>query len=557
MPASTPSPVPPLTPPTVAGSPTHSFDAGGTKPFHGEEPAPDALPRLPGYEVLEEIGRGGMGVVYRALDVRLERIVALKVMRHGADQRMLLRFANEAKAMARLDHPHIVPILGGGEHRGAPYLAMKHLPGGTLASRRLASGCEPRWVAVLMEKVARAVDYLHSRHLLHRDLKPSNILLDEAGEPHVADFGIAKLLRGGEMTPSGAVLGTLWYMSPEQVRGDLLRLGRASDVWALGVILHELVAGQRPFLGDELRVASAIVSDPPPPLPPEQSRGLQPIISKCLEKRPERRYATARQLADDLKAWLEGLPPRPRNRRATMAACLSALSLGGLTALVGGEAKPGPEPPKRSLLREDGWPASMAWMSGQEKTRLAGIPSEKALSITAESSCLLDLASAPGWLAYRLVAEVRYSEGPTGSAGIYIGRTLEPDRWGGGHVFLRLALRDTAEQGGFVLLEISRRQAKGGAGSNRAVLMPAAAFPPDMLPGPRPWQRLELAVTPKEVRASWNGKLLASKPVAEIREEAATRLGLPAWNPLGPGGLGVCVNDAEAAFRNVALAEIR
>jgi len=279
-------------------------------------------PSLPDYELLEQLGRGGAGVVYRARQRSLDRFVALKVISAGefASPASVARFRREAEAAAKLDHPNIVPIYEIGEQEATPYLVMRLVEGTNLSEAieelfpRNAAGRERR-VAELISTVARAVDYAHSRGVLHRDLKPSNILIDAAGKPHLTDFGLAKFLTpDAPLTQTAELLGTPFYMSPEQAAGK--PLGVASDIFSLGVILYELLTSQRPFNGerpvDVLR--QVIEEDPIPPtvLNPSLDRDLATICLKALDKDPARRYRSARALAEDLERWQRREPIQAR-----------------------------------------------------------------------------------------------------------------------------------------------------------------------------------------------------------------------------------------------------
>ncbi len=326
--------------------------------------------RLGDYELLEEIARGGMGVVYRARQVSLNRIVALKMILAGrfASPEQALRFRNEAEDAAHLPHPHIVAIHGSGEHQGQPYFSMDYVPGGNLATLVRRGPLSARRAAELMKTVAEAVQYAHERGVLHRDLKPSNILLDDAGQPRITDFGLSRRLETDSgLTLTGQVLGSPNFMPPEQA-GEKLKVGRYSDVYALGGVLFYLLTARPPFLGetvtetlDQVRhvepVSPRLLN---PTVPPE----LDTICLKCLEKEPAKRYATAQDLADDLGRFLHHEPIRAQpigavvrmerwcRRRPAIAGLSAALVVALLAGLVG-----------------TSWHLNQAWRSAVENRR--------------------------------------------------------------------------------------------------------------------------------------------------------------------------------------------
>jgi len=269
---------------------------------------------LGNYQILEEVGRGGMGVIYRARQRHSRRIVALKriLSYHADSQDTLMRFRREAQAAANLDHPNILPIYEVSEtHEGLPFFSMKFAGGGSLLEAGPALRLEPRRAIALMAKVARAVQYAHDQGILHRDLKPGNILLDGSGEPMVSDFGLAKWLEPtGRVTRTPTVFGTPGYIAPEQVNGSAGNLTRAADVYSLGAVLFDLLTGQPPFMGEHALKTIQQATEKPAPklrsLAPGLDRDLETICTKCLERDPRARYHSAGELADDLERWLHG-----------------------------------------------------------------------------------------------------------------------------------------------------------------------------------------------------------------------------------------------------------
>src|SRR5262245_20526103 len=310
----------------------------------------------PGYELLGEIARGGMGVIFRARQLRPDRIVAIKVIAAGelASPRMIERFRTEAESAARLNHPNIVPIYEVGHQRGWHFFSMRLIEGCTLGAKLQGRGLSPQDAAHLMVKIARAVQHAHERAVLHRDLKPNNILMDVRGEPHLTDFGLAKMLESSvEMTSSNMVLGTLAYMSPEQAAGGTRDVTVAVDIYGLGAVLYEMLTGRPPFEAPSPHALLRMLAEDEP-LPPshvhsdrrksalikaakavsDKRRGIDQILAtsaatnalfsdldaiclKCLEKEPAHRYASAAELADDLERALHGEPIHAQPSTAT------------------------------------------------------------------------------------------------------------------------------------------------------------------------------------------------------------------------------------------------
>jgi TolB-like protein/Tfp pilus assembly protein PilF len=323
----------------------------------------DADWRVGDYQILDEIGRGGIGVVYRARHRR--RIVALKrILPYHADSReTLVRFRREAETAASLVHPNILPIHDVSEGDELPFFSMKFAGGGSLLDAAPALCGEPRRAVALMAKVARAVQYAHGQGILHRDLKPGNILLDGRGEPLVSDFGLAKCLEPtSNLTRTLTGFGAPDYVAPEQVNGSSGKLGPAADVYSLGAILFDLLAGRPPFMGEHALKVIQQASEKPAPklrtLMPGLDRDLETICAKCLEREPSARYRSAGALAEDLERWLEGQPIAARplsppalvwrwTRRnpvvAGMAALLLALGLvAGAAMWKGAKVSPAP-----------------------------------------------------------------------------------------------------------------------------------------------------------------------------------------------------------------------
>src|SRR5256714_9737167 len=267
------------------------------------------------YELLDEIGRGGQGVVYRARQRSLNRTVALKVigLGHWATEAHLKRFRREAEAAASLDHSGIVPIYEVGEHDGSCYFSMKFVEGGQLDELVKR---EPRPIRRAVErtaKEARTVHYAHEHRILHRDIKPGNILLDQKGEPHLTDFGLARLVETeSTVTRTVEVLGTPGYMAPEQAVGNNAQLTAATDVYGLGAVFYQLLTGHPPFAGGTTYETIKLLLDTEPRQPrlwnSKIDRDLSTICLKCLEKDPKRRYSSALALAEDLERWLKHEP---------------------------------------------------------------------------------------------------------------------------------------------------------------------------------------------------------------------------------------------------------
>src|SRR5437867_1415414 len=281
--------------------------------------ASELLGELGDYELLEEVGRGGQGVVFRARQKSLNRTVALKVISLGqwASKAHLKRFRLEAEAAARLEHPGIVPIHEVGERDGSCYFSMKFVEGGQLDEVVRRAPMSIRQATELIAKVARTVHYAHEHGILHRDIKPGNILLDQKGEPHLTDFGLARLVETeSTVTRTKEVLGTPSYMAPEQAVRETKKLTSATDVYGLGAVLYQLLTGQPPFVGGTTYETVKLLLETEPRQPrllnSKIDRDLETICLKCFEKDPKRRYPAAAGLAEDLEHWLKHEPIRAK-----------------------------------------------------------------------------------------------------------------------------------------------------------------------------------------------------------------------------------------------------
>jgi WD40 repeat protein len=327
---------------TISGDGTATLPAGHTIRYFGD------------YEMLAEVGRGGMGVVYKARQRSLDRVVALKMVLAGnhAREQELNRFRKEAEAVARLQHPGIVQVFEIGQHDGQPYFALEYVDGGSLADQLDGTPWPAQRAAALVEQLACVIHAAHQKQIIHRDLKPANVLLTADGAPKVTDFGLAKRLdQAAGATQSGAVVGTPSYMAPEQAHGQGKSVGPAADVYALGAVLYELLTGRPPFKAETAldTIVQVCRDDPVPParLNPKVHRDLETVCLKCLQKEPGKRYGTALELAADLQRFREGKPVQARragalertvkwtrrNRAlATLAgvSCLAALALAGM-----------------------------------------------------------------------------------------------------------------------------------------------------------------------------------------------------------------------------------
>ena len=416
------------------------------------------------YEVGEWIGQGGMGVVYRARQVPLNRMVALKMIRAGqyAGAATVARFIHEGKAIARLRHPNVVQVYELGEHRGLPYFSMELVEEGSLQTKLAEGPIEPRKAAEIVRTLALAVEYAHQEGVVHRDLKPANILLDKDGTLKIADFGLAKLLdpdtdgvMSAHLTESGTIVGTACYMSPEQAEGRAASISPATDVYAIGAILYEILTGRPPFSGSSKIETLELVRTAEPVFPSSVRPGiplwLESICLKCLEKSPDRRYASAQALADDLDCWLRderppGIPGRwarlRRGVRRHLAETLTVLALFSVGAPLSLAAVTFYlNQPERTiqkiqselalgrpvtLIGETGEPRWSRWQSGKSGSHWV-LGDDHVFTINSWSLALLELVPDPQSDRFRITAQVRHEKSDTaGEVGLYFAQGSIP-----------------------------------------------------------------------------------------------------------------------------------
>jgi predicted Ser/Thr protein kinase len=452
-----------------------------------------------GYLIERVLGRGGMGVVYQARHPQLELTVALKTMRGEAESAEgAERFLREARAVALLNHPHIVRLFDAGFADGSHYFTMALVTGGSLKDHRKALAGDPRRAAALMEKVARGVQHAHDYGIIHRDLKPGNILVDDHGEPLVSDFGLAKFLDSSDqLTASGSMLGTVPFMAPEQLSGPNKQASTKTDVWALGVILYELLTSRRPFVGEETveLVQQIVNAEPPRPrsLNPAVDAALETIVLKCLEKVPAQRYGSAQEVADDLARWLRGERigarplswPRRLARQVKRRPTLHALGLSAVlgAALFAAQAWTTPEPTSQdpaAVLREleahlkhgrkvdlmgaMGPPRWFRWFDWEHGLGFAFTAKDGVWQLDARSIALVELMPQPPCDHYRFAAELSHEEGTQDAAvGLYVGGEESP-AGSGDYYFLDVSFADMgffAGEGRIQLYSLKQRLKTG------------------------------------------------------------------------------------------------
>jgi eukaryotic-like serine/threonine-protein kinase len=592
-----------------AGAVTVSASESAT--MHDGPPLPSVFGA---YLLLEQLGQGGMGVVYKARQESLKRMVALKLVRAGvyAGNEERTRFQREGEAIARIHHPHVVLIYEFGEHQGQLFFSMELLEGGTLANKLNGCPLPERQAAELVRTLAQAVQAAHEQGIVHRDLKPGNVLFAADGTVKISDFGLAKVLDSERSdTITDTILGTPAYMAPEQARGESRRIGPAADVYALGVILYEALTGQPPFRGESrhqtLELVRTCEPQPPSRRRPGLSRDLEAICLKCLEKEASQRYPSAAALADDLDHWLKDeplafRPPRGwrrvgrilrRRRRIIVAALLLGLMLSVAAILwyrdpertiesIEARLACGQE---QTLIADTGRPAWFRLVAG-ERASQAAVEPDGFFTVHSWSLALVEVLRDPNLESYRVRAEVRHenSAADVSEVGIYIAYRGYPVGQEVVHSFVRMTFNDIdipkvlhaepAErfrnqrfpEGNPLrlapMLYVDRDKPPDwnqGAGGLTKLSVPAG-------PGRTNWRLLALEVTPAGITAFWESKKLGYLSAETLIHNIQRSLdgvrrrdpqdpyvdGIPADFPWR-GGIGLFVHRGSGSFRHVVI----
>jgi eukaryotic-like serine/threonine-protein kinase len=605
--------------PANAAAPTQAEVKSPGAPWHAETVTEDArrpaqdteVPetrRIGPYFLLGVLGRGGMGLVFRAVHPVLHRMVALKTIHPGGEDRTdtLARFRLEGEVVARLEHPNIVRIYDFDECGGVPYFAMELMEGETLAAKLRRGRLELPEAAELVRTIASAVGYAHRQKVVHRDLKPSNVLIARDGTLKVTDFGLAKILeegRGG-LTQTDAVMGTPSYMAPEQAAGRAAEVGPRTDVYALGAILYEALVGAPPFVGEsKSRVLGLVQAGrvvPPSRRRPEIPAALEAICLKCLEVLAEDRYANADELAEELDRWLKGEPTQTRrpgrvrrllrrmkDRRVIAAMLLVAVGVGLVAALPPAWRQPAPKDSSTEIRTPDGRLLPFRVRYGDEKTKVTA-NADGTITVSSWSLCLVEYTPGPAGTPYRFRAKIRHEVSDRdGRVGVYFAHQAHPGTFGETHMFGRMTYNDIgkasdaygrAEQAppspipdpaeNYVRLDFVTRVAGQDRPSTGSLELAAGA--PFTVCGHQGncWRALDIMVAPEAATGAWEGRAVGSASADKITAVFAEKLQHARWQMPGDdllrtvtarydprGGVGLVVERSSASFRFVEMVE--
>ncbi len=631
--------MPSTLPPANERSETSRFVLGGNAPtitgaLASNEPPSHPPPVIPGYKVVRELGRGGMGEVYEVVSEKLDVTFALKTIRPDrVSKRFLNRFLTEARTMTQLDHPHIARIYFYGETDDGPYFTMRYLPDGTLDERMADFQKDPKRAIGLMADIAGAVEYLHKQGFIHRDLKPHNILFVN-DVPYVSDFGLAKefgddaegsclaspatgtvdnlsqaetVVRDSDQhrpypAPTYGVVGTLPYMSPEQLLNRAEKVSAKTDIWALGVMLHELLTGRRPFESEDREILSELIkTEEPYPMRVGDAPidlTLERVIRKCLAKNPDDRYESAALLERDLRDWLAAANrPAAKPPRFAWLARHPMWTIGSLATVAAAVVLaviywPKPAPPEdpivqaKKRLREgqaitfvgEQWPPALPLnvISGKDRAviRESG---DRCVTVEAHQPILVQFFDDPGIDSYTFRIQVRYNGRDFGErVGIYVGHQKFSTPDGDKHFFLPLSFTDNerspdapkglkkeqVQLSGIREIQAALLESRvGAAGSFKPYTFKGGrhSFPRPKHDGESEWHKLEVIARPNQWEFRFDGATASKVPVP-LAEHVIDALqgfhkgGEPLPLQLNPrGGLGLFIQSGTASFRNAEI----